>query len=240
MRIGVFGRGRLGSAVAREAGTAMVWQVGREAPPDIPVDVAIEVSSGDAVAARLEWAMARRTPLVIGSTGWELPDLEVRVGERIGVLAAPNFSITVALVLGLAKIVGRFAAADERRDPYIIEHHHARKKDAPSGTAKLLAATLLEACPRKSEWVIPNAQAPVAPHQISVSPVRAGVTYSSHVVGIDAPGEVLEIHHASRDASPYARGAITAAHWIIGKKGVFTMQDVARAELAPLFSGVIS
>jgi 4-hydroxy-tetrahydrodipicolinate reductase len=240
LRIGVFGKGRLGAAIAKEAGAALAWQVARESPPAEGADCAIEASSGAAVRDRLAWAIAAETPLVIGSTGWEIPELRELVGERIGVLVAPNFSLTVALYAKLAAVLGRFAATSADKDPYVIEHHHARKHDAPSGTAKMLARVLMEACPRKTEWVVPHHElGPLRPHQLSVSPVRAGVTYSSHVVGIDAPGETIELHHAARDASPYAHGALAAARWLAsGRRGVFGMQDVARELLRPLFEEI--
>lgn len=241
MRIGIFGKGRLGSAIAEVAGARAAWIVTREDPPPpgkTPVDVAIEASVGEAVARRLDWALEHRVPLVIGSTGWSLPDLTSRVGDRIGVIVAPNFSLTVALYSRITSLLARFAAQREDRDPYLVEHHHARKKDAPSGTAAKLAKVILEGCPRKTEWKIPGAGDSVAPHQLSVSSIRAGYTYSSHVVGVDSPGEVIEIHHHSRSARPYAEGAIEAAEWLVGRFGVFTMDDVARARVAPLFSGL--
>lgn len=235
MRIGLFGSGRLGTAIAAAAGGHLAWQVTRQPPPALAVDCAIEASSGAAVGDRLNWALATGVPLVIGSTGWSLPDLQARVGDRIGVVVAPNFSLTVALYARLTRILARFAAQSPERDPYIVEHHHAGKHDAPSGTAKLLAETILAACPRKRSWVIPH-QGKLAADQLSVSPIRAGTTYSSHIVGIDAPGEVLELHHAARDATPFADGALAAARWIAGRTGVYRMADVAADLLDPIFA----
>jgi 4-hydroxy-tetrahydrodipicolinate reductase len=243
MRVGIFGTGRLGSAIADVAGERKVWQVSRAAPPSpsvCAVDVAIEASTGAVVAQRLDWALEHRVPLVIGTTGWSIPDLAARVGDRIGVIVAPNFSLTIALYSRFATVLARFAQLSETRDPYLVEHHHARKKDAPSGTAAKLAATILAACPKKTEWAIPAVGGAVAPHQLSVSSIRAGYTYSSHIVGVDSPGEVIEIHHAARSARPYAEGAVDAAEWLLGKRGVFTMDDVARARIAPLFRGIDS
>ena len=238
MRIGVFGKGRLGSAIAEVAGSRLLWQVGREAPPAEQVDAAIEASAAAAVPSRVAWALETGTPLLIGTTGWSIPDLEARVGDRIGVLVAPNFSLTMALYARMSLVLARFAALDEACDPYLVEHHHARKHDAPSGTARQLAATLLKGCPRKTEWVIPAMGTPLAPHQLNVSSIRAGHTYSSHTVGLDAPGETLELGHSARSARPYAEGALRAATWMQGRTGVFTMDDVARDLLDPLFREV--
>lgn len=238
VRIGVFGKGRLGSAIAEAAGVDLAWQVSREAPPAEKADAAIEASAAAAVPARLDWALATGTPLLIGTTGWSIPDLKERVGDRTAVLVAPNFSLTVALYARLSLILARFAALDEDTDPYLVEHHHARKHDAPSGTAKQLAATLMKGCPRKTAWAIPAAGAPLAPHHLNVSSVRAGHTYSSHTVGLDSPGETLELIHAARSAQPYADGALKAAAWLQGRRGVFTMDQVAADLLDPLFREV--
>ena len=93
----------------------------------------------------------------------------------------------------------------------------------------------MKGCPRKTEWVIPTANQDVKPSQLNVSSIRAGYTYSSHIVGLDSPGEVIELHHSARSAMPYAEGALQAARWIRGRKGVFTMAEVAKELLDPLF-----
>lgn len=233
LRIGLFGKGRLGSAIATAAGAQLAWQVSRQEPPETPVDVAIEASSGAVVAGRLAWALERGVSLVIGSTGWELPELQRMVEGRIGVVLAPNFSLGVALLRRMSLALARFAALDPRRDPYLIEHHHQKKHDAPSGTAKMLAATLLAGCPRKTQWQLGG---PLADDALSVAVVRAGSTYSEHRVGIDAPAEVIELTHTARSAAAFADGALAAAHWLQGRKGVFTMDDVSKDVLDPLFA----
>jgi 4-hydroxy-tetrahydrodipicolinate reductase len=235
LRLGVFGKGRLGSAIAARAGARLAWNVAREAPPPTAVDIAIEVSSGDSVGARLMWALTTETPLVIGSTGWQLPDLRERVGDRIGVVIAPNFSLGVALVRRLTLALARFCALDPSRDPYLIEHHQQRKHDAPSGTAKLLAATMLDGCPRKTSWALGG---PLRSEELSVGVIRAGSTYSEHRIGMDAPAEVIELVHTARGPGAFADGAMAAASWIHGRKGVFTMDDVAASVLDPLFAGL--
>ena len=232
--IGLFGRGRLAAAIveaARSAGTPLAWQVGRDEVPGGPADVAIDASVAGAVEAHLDWALATGTDLVIGATGWSLPDLETRVGGRIGVLTASNFSLAVALMARLATVLGRFAALDPARDPYLFEHHHRLKADAPSGTAKTLATALLAGCPRKTEWTLGTPQ----PHQLSVGVLRAGAEFGTHIVGLDAPAEVLELTHRARSRAPFAEGALTAARWLHGRKGCFTMDDLAREVLDPLF-----
>jgi 4-hydroxy-tetrahydrodipicolinate reductase len=234
MKVGIFGRGRLGSAIAAGAAGSIAWQVGREAPPDREVDVAIDASTGPAVSGHLDWALGRGCQLVIGATGFEIPDLESRVGKRIGVVVAPNFSLTVALLARLTRVVARYAAADDRFDPYIVEHHPARKADAPSGTAKMLANVVLRACPRKESIATPDRRS-IAKNELCVSAIRAGDRASSHTVGLEADDEALLLTHEARSVRAYAAGAMAACRWLGSRRGIFTMEDVARDVLDPLF-----
>jgi 4-hydroxy-tetrahydrodipicolinate reductase len=239
MKVGLYGRGRLGSAIAQSlkgSGETLAWQVGREDPPGARVDCAIDATAGSAMPARLDWALSTRTPLVAAATGWSMPDLERRVGRSIGVLVAPNLSLTVALYARMVRALARFAALDPARDPYLLELHHMRKTDAPGGTARQLAEAIIAECPRKQRWVIPSGDGALKPEELSVSAVRAGHTASSHVVGLDAPGETLELIHRARDLSPYGEGAVLAVRWLAGKTGVFTMEDLAGELLDPLFA----
>lgn len=235
MRVGLFGTGRLGQVIASEAGPALAWQVSRQAPPEAPVDAAIECTVGAVVAERVAWAVERRVPLVIGTTGWELPDLARRVEGTIPVVVAPNFSLGVALMARLATVIGRFAQQDPARDPWLLDHHHAKKRDAPSGTAKLLARAVMTGCPRKTSWSIVG-DGVHDPATLSVSVVRAGAQVGLHTVGVDAPGETLTVTHEARSRAPFAQGALAAARWALGKPpGLYAMDDVARDLLDPLF-----
>ena len=236
MRLGLFGRGRLGSAILaaaqRQTDLDIIWSVDRGEVPSGAVDAAIDASVAQAVAGHLAWALETGTPFVIGTTGWEIPDLQARVADRIGVLTASNFSLTVALMARLSLVVGRYAQLEPSRDPYVFEHHHRLKADAPSGTAKTLAAAVMQGCPRKSEWVLGAAE----PHQLNIGVLRAGSEFGLHTVGIDTPSETLEITHHARSREPFAEGALAAARWIQGRKGLFTMDHLAAAILNPLFA----
>lgn len=231
MRLGIWGRGRLGTAIAEIAGPELAWQVAREEPPDEPVDVVVDASAPEAVPAHLDWALAHDVDLVLAVTGWELPDLEHQVGDRIGVLVAPNLSLGAALLRRLATVLGRWAALDGDRDPYVVEHHHSAKTDAPSGTACLLADTILEEVPGKTAWTLGRA----APDELSIAVVRAGAEVGTHTIGVDSPAETIEITHRARSREVFARGAMSAAHFIHGRHGVFGLDDFARAVLDPLF-----
>lgn len=238
MRLGIFGRGRLGAAIASEAADRggswrVEWALGRDETPSAPVDVAIDASAAAAVDGHLDWALEQGVPLVVGTTGWRIDDLERRVGDRAGVLVAPNFSLGAALLWRFALVLGRFAQQDPSRDPWILEHHHRHKSDAPSGTARLLAEAVLEGCDRKREWALVGGA--VEPHQLSVSSIRAGAEFGAHTVGVDAPAEVLEVHHRARSRRAFATGALEGARWIRGRTGLHSFDAVVADLLDPLF-----
>lgn len=234
MRIGIFGAGRLGSAILESAKGApdidVAWVVDVGGTP-APVDVAIDASAAAAVPGHVRWAVETGTDLVIGATGWEMPGLEAEVGDRIGVLVSPNFSLAVALMARLSKVLARFAALDGNLDPYIVEHHHRLKADYPSGTARRLAQAVLQGHPAKTEWVLGTA----APHQLSMAVIRAGSEFGSHTVGLDGPAETLQLTHQARSRAVFAQGALRAARWLRGRKGLHTFDAFAAEILDPLF-----
>jgi len=236
MKIGLFGRGRLGSAILavalRQDATDVAWSVDLDEQPSAPVDVAIDASLAECVPDHLAWALETGTDLVIGATGWEIPDLQARVEGRIGVLAATNFSLTVALMARFAEVLGRYAQSDVSRDPFIYESHHRMKADYPSGTAKTLAQSLMRGCPRKTEWVLGTTQQ----HQLSMAVQRAGSEFGLHTVGIDTPTETFTLTHHARSREMFAEGALSAARWVKGRKGLFSMNDLASSLLDPLFT----
>ncbi len=236
MKVGIFGRGRLGLAFALEIAAGkefeLAWHIDKGEAPGAKVELAFDASLAEAVPEHLDWALETGTDLVIGATGWSLPGLEARVGKRIAVLAAPNFSLAVALMARLSLVLGRFAALDPDLDPFLLEHHHRMKADYPSGTAKRLAAAVLAGCPRKTGWTLGTA----APEQLSVGVLRAGAEFGTHTVGLDSPAETLEITHRTRSRAVYARGALLAARWVHGRKGLFSFDQAAKELVDPLFT----
>lgn len=237
MQVGIFGRGRFGSVIASEltcqTDMQMLWHIDRGENLDgLPVvDLAIDASLPEAVEDHLVWAMRRGTNLVIGTTGWSIPDLEDWVSKQIGVMVAPNFSLTVSLMARFATVLGRYASMDPELDPYIFEHHHSRKTDAPSGTAMRLAESLIKDCPRKTDWVLGSG----SPSQLSIAAIRAGQEIGIHTLGLDGSVESMTLTHTAKSRALFAKGALQAARWLDGKKGLYTFDDFASTILDPLF-----
>jgi len=235
MKLGIFGTGRLGTAIAEAAAAAgedVVWRLDQEGIPPAGAELAFDASIAEAVEGHLEWALATGTDLVIGATGWSLPDLEARIEGRIAVLTAPNFSLAVAFMTRMATVMGRFAALDAGLDPYVTDHHHRLKADAPSGTAKRLAEAVMAGDPRKTAWTL---TAPAA-SDLSISVLRAGTEFGKHTVGLDGAAEVLELTHQARSRAVFAQGALRAAQWLRGRKGLYTFDQYAQETLEPLFA----
>lgn len=231
MRIGVFGRGRLGGAIATEVArfTAspdaleLAWTEGKDAGNRARVEVAIDASAAAAVEEHLAWAIETGTDLVIATTGWKIPDLERRVGGRIGVLLAPNLSTGVALMRKIAQVLGAYAAQDLDSDLGIVEHHHRMKQDAPSGTAISLAQAVQASCPRYTGWNMGSYEK----DRVNIASLRSGYEIGRHELILDSAFETLTIVHHAKDRKVFAAGAMRAAKWIWGRKGIYTMDDLA-------------
>jgi 4-hydroxy-tetrahydrodipicolinate reductase len=227
MRILLVGHGRMGRMVgdlASQYGCEIAGVIDPQSPLHAggldqerwrtAVDVAIDFTFPDAVKTNVEALARLGINTVIGTTGWAADEQAVRraVAEAgTGVVAAPNFSAGVVI---FEAIVARAAALFETQrefGAFLHEAHHAAKKDAPSGTALLLERAMRDAGYTRS---------------IDVSSTRAGYIPGTHTAGFDGPAETIVLTHAARDRSAFARGALTAALWVNGRRGWFTMKDV--------------
>jgi 4-hydroxy-tetrahydrodipicolinate reductase len=215
-----FGRmGRLVEELARDSGHEIAGRIiSTSSASDWPAaDVAIDFSTSGAVRANLPRLAERRTHVVIGTTGWQQHEAELRaVAERggIGVVASANFSIGVNIFQMLAAEAARLMRTQTEYGAWIHELHHAAKKDAPSGTALLLRDAMTDAGFGRS---------------IDISSTRAGSIPGTHVIGFDGPSDTIELTHTARDRRGFAKGALVAAVWVQGRQGWFSMTDVLSA-----------
>jgi 4-hydroxy-tetrahydrodipicolinate reductase len=178
------------------------------------VDVAIDFTTPDSVMKNAPVLAKRGINLVIGTTGWASHEAELRAivaDSGTGVVVAPNFSTGVVLFEAAVAYAATLFASQDDFGAFLHEAHHAAKKDAPSGTAHLLKKAM-----EQSGYARP----------IAVSSTRAGFIPGTHTIGFDGPAETITLTHAARDRTAFARGALTAAKWIQGKRGWFTMKDV--------------
>jgi 4-hydroxy-tetrahydrodipicolinate reductase len=182
------------------------------APAMKDADVAIDFSNADAIGEICRAAEQARQPLVIGTTGHSSTQRELieKTARALPIVFASNFSVGVNALFALtrksAEIVRDF-------DVEIIETHHKMKKDAPSGTAKTLAEILKTS--RNAD------------DQIPIQSIREGEVVGEHSVIFSGPGERLELTHRAASREIFARGALRAAQWVLGKPpGLYSMQDV--------------
>lgn len=178
------------------------------------VDVAVDFTSPDAVMTNVPALLRRGINVVLGTTGWQQHEAALRqvVAEsQAGIVAAPNFSTGVVLFDAIVSRAAHLLNGQSDFGAWLHEAHHAAKKDAPSGTALKLKRTMEEA-----GYARP----------IDVSATRAGFIPGTHTIGFDGPSESITLTHTARDRAAFARGALTAARWVHGRRGWFTMQDV--------------
>lgn len=220
-RLLVVGHGRMGrlvEALSAEYGLDVAGAIGRSNAANgsawADADVAVDFSIADAVPRNVRRLAERGIPIVVGTTGWQAHEPEVRATVEqhgIGIVAAPNFALGVNLFIALAERTGALMAARREFGAWIHELHHSAKRDAPSGTALALEKAL---------------QAGGYRHPIDVASTRAGSIPGTHTIGFDAVAETITLTHTTRDRSVFARGALEAARWVQGRKGWFTMKDV--------------
>jgi 4-hydroxy-tetrahydrodipicolinate reductase len=180
--------------------------------------VAVEFTQPDAAVGNIIACLKAGIPIVVGTTGWYDSLSEVtKIAKESGtpMLWAPNFSLGVNVLIELARYAGMMMRSLEGFDAHIVETHHTKKKDAPSGTAMAIAKAASDALDRP----------------IPTTSVRTGSVPGTHELIFDGAFEQLSLTHLARDRRVFAEGALKAADWLVGKKGVFTMRDVL--ELAP-------
>jgi 4-hydroxy-tetrahydrodipicolinate reductase len=225
-RITIIGDGGLGRASeaafrARGDDVASVGRPtgGRHDPGRFAgVDLVVEASHGDAVAANVTAALdggCRR--LVIATTGWSADEARVAtlLHERgAAAVAAPNFSLGVVLFGRLVDAAVELFGPLSAYDPYLVEWHRRTKHDRPSGTAAELARRIVAGHPGKSTIGPRDVDGPPGPDALEVVSVRAGASPGMHLVGFDAPGETVELRLTARDRSAYAAGILAASDWL--------------------------
>lgn len=225
-------------ALGKDAGAvASIDEVGVPLVADLDAvsgaDVLIDFSEARAVAAHVATAVRHGKGMVIGTTGLEDAETAaVRDAARsIPVVLAPNMSLGVNLLFALLRQAAR-ALKDKGYDVEIVERHHRRKKDSPSGTALGLGRAVAAGFDWDLEQVAAHGRAGVAPgdrpvRQIGFHAVRGGDIVGDHTVLFAADGECLEFSHRLTSRDTLAVGALRAAAWVAGRDpGMYSMQDV--------------
>lgn len=226
MRVLLLGHGRMGKLVeslAPEYDATIAGVIDEHSESDAiatcsGADVAIDFTLADAVPLNLPQLAGRKINVVIGTTGWQAQEASMRaIAEKagIGVLAAANFSLGMNIFQLAVEEASRNFATHPEFGAWIHESHHAMKKDAPSGTAVTIKKGMQQAGFSRP---------------IDVSSTRVGHVPGTHTVGFDGRSETIEFTHTVRDRAVFARGALVAAKWLVGKKGWFSIRDLLQAQ----------
>jgi 4-hydroxy-tetrahydrodipicolinate reductase len=175
------------------------------------IDVAIDFSIPDAVARNVEQIAALGVNLVVGTTGWQQSLDRVRAAVEahgIGLVWSPNFSVGVKVFFQIVAEAAKLLANEPEYGAWAWEIHHSTKKDAPSGTLLKLVQEMQKAGYGGT---------------IDVSSNRAGRHPGTHEIGFDSGADTITLRHTARSREGFARGALKAAQWLQGKKGLFSI-----------------
>ena len=193
-------------------------------------DVIVDFSSHAATKALLELAVAKKKPIVIGTTGHAPAEKAhlLELAAKVPCVWAGNFSVGVNLLFALTRRAAAVLGADY--DAEVVEMHHRFKKDAPSGTAARLLEIILEERKLTAEALRHGREGIVGERtatEVGIHALRGGDVVGDHTVMFAALGERIELTHKASDRGIFARGALRAAQWVATQKpGVYDMQDV--------------
>jgi 4-hydroxy-tetrahydrodipicolinate reductase len=235
IRIGLVGYGAMGrqiEAIAESHNAIVTGRYTSHNPVpgngDLPFDVAIDFTRPDAIVSNVN-LLAGRVPIVVGTTGWteSLDEVTSIITSRNGrLIHGSNFSIGVALFMRIVREASTMFNTMTAYDVAVREVHHARKADAPSGTALSIADVILAEVDRKVKVVSTLADRRIEPDELSVSSSRVGSDVGTHSVLFDSDADSIELVHRARNRSGFAIGALHAARWIVEQKpGVYSFDQ---------------
>ncbi len=235
MRIVLIGYGKMGKEIERIAmdrGHQIVSKIDIENPDDLisltnkEVDVAIEFSNPISAFSNIMKCIEKQIPIVCGTTGWLEKKAEVEKATQSfdsTFFYASNYSIGVNLFFKLNKQLAKLMQPHAGYDIYTNEIHHIEKKDSPSGTAITIAEGIMSQYSNKKKWV--NNEIPGA-DEIAIWSQRESTKPGTHTVKYISKVDQIEVTHEAFSREGFALGAVIAAEWILGKKGVLGMDDM--------------
>ncbi len=235
MKIALIGYGKMGYAIEQAAlkrGHEVVLRITSANKQEMDAahlgqaDVAIEFTSPQTAKENVLKCLSAGINVISGTTGWnaQLGEAEIEARSKgVAFMHASNFSVGVNIFFEVNKLLASLMKGHDEYAVSIEETHHTQKKDAPSGTAITLAEQILQNLDHKKEWVLNETNddnaIPIVAHRVENVPGTHKVTYSSAI-------DDIEIMHTAHSRDGFALGAVLAAEYINGKKGVFSMKDV--------------
>lgn len=229
MKIALLGYGRMGKEIEKIAlsrGHEIVIRKDVDDIIDINLaDVAIDFSVPSSAFNNISNCINNKVPVISGTTGW-LDKYEEAVAlckeKNSAFIYASNYSLGVNIFFELNKQLAKMMRSLEDYDISMEEIHHTKKLDAPSGTAITLAEGVIENS-SKNNWKLGDE---ASKGNIPIVAKRIPDVPGTHTVWYDSEVDAIEIKHTAHSRKGFALGAVVAAEWIVGKKGVFSMKDV--------------
>jgi 4-hydroxy-tetrahydrodipicolinate reductase len=231
MKIALFGYGKMGKTIeqiALQKGHTIVLKTSGKSSLEkiIEADVAIDFSTPKAAVSNIKFCMERQIPIVCGTTGW-LDDYNeiIRFCNKCNgaFIYASNFSIGVNLFFRMNEYLANLMKPWKEYQVFLEEIHHTEKLDTPSGTAITLAEEIIKNSDKKS-WNLKKAQK----NNIKITAKRVKDVKGTHTINYQSEIDTISIQHEAHSRQGFALGALIAAEWLLGKKGVFTMKDVLK------------
>jgi 4-hydroxy-tetrahydrodipicolinate reductase len=221
VKLGIVGYGKMGRMIeqlAPEYGFTVAAKADQSyeitAEAFTGVDAAIDFSIAEAVVPNTKALASLGVNLVIGTTGWldRMGDLKAIIAAgKTGCVWGPNFSVGVAIFSRLVSEAARLMQNEAEYESWAWEAHHSAKKDAPSGTMLKLVADMRAAGYSK---------------HIDVASTRAGRIPGTHEIGFDSAADTITLTHTARSREGFARGALKAAQWVVGKQGFHEFSEI--------------
>ncbi|MBW8050405.1 MAG: 4-hydroxy-tetrahydrodipicolinate reductase [Cytophagales bacterium] len=196
------------------------------------IDVAIEFTKPGAAYGNIKFCIEKNIPVVSGTTGWldKKKEIDKLCKENDGsFFYASNFSIGVNLLFHFNKLIARMMNNYLQYNVSLEETHHTEKLDAPSGTAISLANDIIGSIDRKKKWVnvkSSSGSGSSKSEEVVIVSKRENNVPGTHIIKYDSDVDSIEISHSAHSRKGFAEGAVLAAEWMIGKKGVFGMEDM--------------
>jgi len=235
MKIALIGYGKMGHAIeeiALQRGHEIVLKVGIENIQDNTVDnikkadVAIEFTGPEVAYDNVIRCFDAGVPVVSGSTGWlqRFEEATAYCTKKNGaMLYASNFSVGVNIFFAINKRLAELMAPHKEYDVKLTEIHHTQKKDAPSGTAITLAEGILHSIDQKKKWVNEPSK---NREDLEIISERIDPAPGTHIITYKSDIDDIEIKHTAHNRKGFATGAVLAAEFLTGKKGIYNMSDV--------------
>lgn len=233
MKIAILGYGRMGHTVASVAEKlghriCATFDLNDPLKTDSNLngsEVIISFTNPDAVLNNLEKVSEINLPIVEGTTGWYHQLDRIKQIKNLTILYSPNFSIGVYMFAKLVKNAASLFGSLPEYDCYIHEWHHRHKADSPSGTALKLADIVVDNIETKEEILSRTCSGIIPENALHVSSTRVGRIPGTHEVGFDSEHDFITLRHQAHGRTGFAVGSVRAAEWLIGKKGIYTMDD---------------